>query len=88
MNYAPVEDADKAPGCAMLFLIAEKEELFDNRNHGIKAHDRARGPKKLVTLPNITHYGVYKEAREEAQRLAIEWFDLHLKGGPAGAAKK
>ena len=80
MNYAPVEDADKAPNCAMLFIIAEKEELFDNRDHGIKAHALAKGPKKLVTIPNITHYGVYTEARQQAQRLAIEWFDMHLKG--------
>lgn len=58
---------------------AEKEELFDNKQHGIKAHERAKGPKKLVTIPNITHYGVYREAREQAQKLALEWFDTHLK---------
>jgi dienelactone hydrolase len=81
MHYAPVEDVEKAPGCAMLFLIAEKEELFDNKDHAVKAHERARGPKKLVTIPNITHYGVYREARPQVQQLAIEWFDTHLKGG-------
>ena len=63
MNYAPVEDADRAPGCAMLFILAGKEELFDNRDHGVKAHERAKGPKKLVTIPNITHYGIYGEVR-------------------------
>lgn len=41
---------------AMLFIIAGKEELFDNRDHGIKAHERAKGPKKLITIPNITPY--------------------------------
>ena len=51
MNYAPVEDVDKAPDCAMLFIIAEKEEYFDNKDHAIKAHDRAKGPRKLVTIP-------------------------------------
>jgi pimeloyl-ACP methyl ester carboxylesterase len=80
MNYAPVEDADKAPGCAMLFIVAEKEELLNNREHGIKAYERARGPKKLVTIPNITHYGIYREARAQAQQLAVAWFDAHLKG--------
>jgi dienelactone hydrolase len=79
MNYAPVEEADKAPKCAMLFIIAEKEELFNNRDHGVKAHEKAKGPKKLVTIPNITHYGIYKEAREQAQKEAIAWFDEHLK---------
>jgi dienelactone hydrolase len=83
MNYAPVEEADKAPGCAMLFLIAEKEELFNNNDHGVKAFNRAKGPKKLVEIPNITHYGVYNEARQQVQKLAIEWFDEHLKGSEA-----
>jgi dienelactone hydrolase len=80
MHYAPVEGADKAPGCAMLFVLAEKEELFDNKDHGVKAHARAKGPKKLVTIPKISHYGVYKEARAQAQKLAVEWYDEHLKG--------
>jgi dienelactone hydrolase len=80
MHYAPVEDADKAPGCAMLFIIAEKEELFDNKDHAIKAHARAKGPKKLVTIPGITHYGIYQKARPQAQKEAIAWFDTHLKG--------
>lgn len=79
MSYAPVEDVERAGQCAMLFVLAEKEELFDNRDHGIKAHERAKGPKKLVTIPDITHYGVYQEAREQARKLALEWYDEHLK---------
>lgn len=79
INYAPVEDADKAPHCAMLFIIAEKEELFDNRDHAVKAYERAKGPKKIVSIPKITHYGIYTEARQQAQQLAIEWFDQYLK---------
>ena len=58
---------------------AEKEELFDNRDHAILAHKRALGPKKLVTIPDIKHYGVYREARKQAQKLAIEWYNEHLK---------
>jgi len=87
MNYAPVEEAGKAPGCAMLFIIAEKEELFDNRDHGVKAHELVKGPKKLVTIPNITHYGIYGDARPQAQKLAIEWFDAHLKDAAPAATK-
>lgn len=82
IDYAPVEDVARAERCAMLFLVAEKEELFDNADHGLKAHARARGPKKLVTIPGITHYGIYGEARPRAQALAIAWFDEHLKGQP------
>jgi uncharacterized protein len=79
MIYAPVEELARAPKCAMQFVVAEKEELFDNKDHGIKAYQRALGPKKLVTVPNIKHYGIYNEARKEAQRLALEWFDKQLK---------
>ncbi len=79
MRYAPIEDIDRCEDCAKLFIIAEKEELFDNKEHAILAHQRATGTKKLVTLKGITHYGVYREKRGEAQRLAVEWFDEHLK---------
>ena len=80
MQYAPVEDADRAPQCAMLFVLAENEELFDNKDHGLKAYERATGPKKLVIVPKIQHYGIYTQARKQAQQLAIAWYDEHLKG--------
>jgi dienelactone hydrolase len=79
MQYAPVEDVARAKQCAMLFVLAENEELFDNRDHGLKAYERATGPKKLVVIPKIKHYGIYLEARKQAQKLAIDWFDAHLK---------
>ena len=78
MHYAPVELAKQASHAALMFVIAENEELFDNRDHAIKAHAAATGVKKLVTLPGIKHYGIYREARERAQKLAIDWFDEHL----------
>ncbi|HTM54381.1 MAG TPA: alpha/beta fold hydrolase [Pirellulales bacterium] len=81
MQYAPVEDVARASQCATLFVLAENEELFDNRDHGLKAHERAKGPKKLVIVPNIKHYGIYLEARKKAQELAIAWYDEHLKQG-------
>jgi len=78
MHYAPVELARQASHAALMFVIAENEELFDNRDHAIKAHAAATGVKKLITLPGIKHYGIYREARERAQQLAVEWFDAHL----------
>lgn len=77
--YDPVEDVNKAPQCAMQFVIAEKEELFDNRDHALKAYQRFTGAKNLVVIPNIKHYGIYFEAHQQAQKLAIEWFDKYLK---------
>ena len=77
--YDPVEDVNKAPQCAMQFVIAENEELFDNRDHAIKAYQRFTGPKNLVVVPKITHYGIYFAAHEQAQKLALDWFDKYLK---------
>ncbi len=74
-----VEDAAKLQ-CAALFIDAEKEELFDIKDHGKLAYDRMPGKdKKYVVIPKITHYGIYRESYNEAIRLAVEWFDKHLK---------
>ena len=77
--YAPIEDIDRCKDFAKLFIIAQNEELFDNKDHAIKAHERATGIKKLVTVEGIKHYGVYNEARDRVQKEAIAWFDEHLK---------
>ena len=78
-RYAPVEDAARLKSCAALFILAENEELFDNKEHGILAHSKAKGPKKLVIIPEIKHYGIYREAKKRAQELAIAWYDEHMK---------
>jgi dienelactone hydrolase len=77
--YAPIEDVARAKNCAMLFIAAENEELFDNKSHPELAYARAAEPRKYAVIPGISHYGIYGQAREEATRLAIEWFDRHLK---------
>ncbi|HEY7184099.1 MAG TPA: alpha/beta fold hydrolase [Blastocatellia bacterium] len=80
LHYAPVEEAAKVKDCAVLFIVAEKEELFDNKDHAKLAYDRMPGTnKKYVSVPNITHYGIYFEQRQLAIKLAIEWFDQYLK---------
>ena len=81
-GYAPIEDIGRCKDCAKLFIIAENEELFDNKDHAILAYERATGVKKLVTITGIKHYGIYNEARGRAQKEAIAWFDEHLKPAP------
>jgi dienelactone hydrolase len=88
VGYAPIEDIGRCRSCAKLFIIAEKEELFDNKDHAILAHERATGVKKLVTIKGIKHYGVYNEARGEAQKQAIAWFDQHLKARTRPTGKR
>lgn len=79
LRYSPVADMPLLKGCATLVIDAEKEELFDLREHGELAFARAPEPKKRVVMPGITHYGIYSSAREQATDLALEWFDRHLK---------
>jgi hypothetical protein len=78
---APIDDIQAIKGCAILIIDAEKEELFDIRQQGELAFNRAAEPKKRVVIPGITHYGIYTVAREQSIGLAIEWMDLYLKGG-------
>lgn len=80
LQFAPVEDAPNVKNAAVLFIVAEKEELFDNKDHAKLAYDRMAGTKKkYVSVPDITHYGIYYQARNQAIKMAIEWFDQYLK---------
>lgn len=78
LRWTPGDDAARVTAPA-LFIVAENEELFDNRPNAIAASERVKGPKKLVVMPGIKHYGVYNEKREEAVALAADWFRQHLK---------
>jgi dienelactone hydrolase len=81
-SWEPVDEIDRVPNCAFQFIVAGKEELLDNKLHGILAYQRARGPKNLVSIPDIDHYGIYYilPARERSRDLAIAWFDKYVKG--------
>lgn len=82
-NYAPVDHINDAGQIPIMIVVAENEELFDNRQHGILAYERYNGPKQLVVVPGIKHYGIYREAWSQAHQSAREWFDKHLKAAPA-----
>jgi dienelactone hydrolase len=81
LRYAPIDDVAALRGCALLIVDAQNEELFDLREHGALAFERAPEPKGRVVIPGISHYGIYTSARARAQDLAVEWFDRHLKAG-------
>jgi uncharacterized protein len=88
VRWAPVELASRVKAPA-LFILAENEELFSNTNNGQLACERVTGPRKMVMLPNITHYGIYDAERKRSITLAIEWFDKYLKltGAPIDSEK-
>ena len=78
MRYARIEDIHRCDNRAKLFIIAENEELFDNKDHAVAAYDQANGVKQLVTIKGIKHYGIYAEKRKQTQQLAIDWFRKYL----------
>jgi pimeloyl-ACP methyl ester carboxylesterase len=81
-RWTPVDEANGVTQPA-LFVLAEEEELFSNVFNGQMACERVQGPRKMVMLPKITHYGVYGAERARALDAAIDWFDRYLK--PPGA---
>ena len=79
LQYFPVEEVNLAPNTALQFIIAGNEELFNNKDHAIRAYEAFKGAKRFVNIPNIKHYGIYYEAHDQALKLALEWFGMHLK---------
>jgi len=78
LRWWPNEEASHLTAAA-LFIVAGNEELFRNQDNGELAFRRATGPKKLVVIPGIRHYGIYGVAREQALSLAVDWFNQYLK---------
>ena len=78
IEYRPIDVVDRIAPRALLLIGAEQDELckFDGYR---RLFERAGEPKKLVGLP-ITHYEVYGPPwLEKTARMAIEWFDQHVK---------
>jgi len=77
-EYRPVAFAGllKIP---VLIIMAEKETLMDNQEHGEKVYDIIKNnvPAKLETVPG-THFEIYDAYRDRAIASAIAWFDKHL----------
>ena len=78
MEYRPIDFVDRIAPRALLLIGAEKDDLCKFEGYR-DLFERARQPKKLVGLP-ITHYEIYTpEWVAKSARLAIEWYDQHLK---------
>lgn len=78
-GYAPIEDIGRCERVAKLFIIAENDEVVKSGEHSLPAYERATGVKKLVTVKGVGHTEIRSQKRPEAQMLAIDWFDEHLK---------
>ncbi|MDX1385601.1 MAG: hypothetical protein R3190_18255, partial [Thermoanaerobaculia bacterium] len=78
-TYTPGLDIRGNDAVALQFVLAEVEEYGGNPAVE-KVFEQHRGPKNLVVIEGIGHYGIYREAWQQAQDLAIAWFDEHLAG--------
>ncbi len=80
LGYLPLEAAAKITA-PTLILVAEKEDLFSNEENGTKLFDiltKNHVPAEYDVLPDIGHYGVYREGFAAATRMEAAWFKKHL----------
>ena len=86
-EYRPYLHAANVGNRAVLLIVAENEELFDNRDHAYAAMEQLTGPKKLIEVPGITHFEMYVgDAFETSSNVAADWFREHL-GLESGTAQ-
>ena len=81
LEYRPVNDAHRIT-IPLLVIDAENEELFDRHQSGELAVERAKANgarAEYRVIPEISHYGIYREAFDESARMALDWFNDCLK---------
>jgi dienelactone hydrolase len=78
-EYRPFLSIPAIGSRPVLMVAAENDELC--RLPDIKAaYEALSGPKKLLVVPQITHFQMYiEEAFETSSNAAAEWFQEHLK---------
>ncbi len=65
----------------VLFVVAENDERFAPRDHAYAAAEQLRGPKKIVVVPDATHFELYTGAAfETSANATADWFNQYLGG--------
>lgn len=78
-EYRPFHHLKAVGDRPVMFIVAEKEQLMKNSDHAYAAMEVLTGPKKLISVPGITHFEMYiNEAFEISSNAAAEWFREHL----------
>jgi hypothetical protein len=78
-EYRPFHHLKAIGDRPVQFIVAEKEELMKNADHAYAAMDVLTGPKKLISVPGITHFEMYiNEPFEISANAAADWFREHL----------
>ncbi len=78
-EYRPFHHLKAVGDRPVMFIVAEKEQLMKNSDHAYAAMEVLTGPKKLISVPGITHFEMYiNEAFEISSNAAAEWFREQL----------
>jgi uncharacterized protein len=78
-DYRPFHELRHIGDRPVQFIVAEREELFDNREHAYSAMEVLTGPKRLISVPGVTHFEMYiDDPFEISSGAAAEWFLEHL----------
>ncbi len=80
-GYRPFHYAERVPETtAILFIVAENEELFSNEQAAYSAVKVLKGPSQVLEVPGITHFQMYSgDAYKVSSKAAADWFLKHLK---------
>jgi uncharacterized protein len=88
-EYRPFHYLKSIGDRPVLLILAEKEELINNKESGYAALEVLTGPKKLIDIPGITHFEIYiDKAFEISSNEAAAWFREHLGLDPKAQATK
>jgi hypothetical protein len=88
-EYRPFHSLPRVGERPVLFIVAEKEELMKNSDHAYAALEVLTGPKKLISVPGITHFEMYvNEAFDLSSNAAADWFREHLGRQPKTATPR
>lgn len=78
MEFRPVDVVHRIAPRPLLVIAAERDILV-RPTEAISLYECAGEPKRLVTMPGVNHFTVYKApVREQVMDLAVAWFDEHL----------
>ncbi len=80
-GYNPFEHVERVPETtAILFIVAENEELFNNETAAYAASKELKGPSEVISVPGITHFQMYSgDAFAISSKAAADWFLKYLK---------
>jgi dienelactone hydrolase len=78
-EYRPFRYLKQVGPRPVLFIVAQKEQLFSNEDNAYAASQILEGPTQVIEIPDITHFDIFVgEPFEMSVKAAAEWFKKYL----------